>query len=90
MQSNDAAIFLRYFARCTPVVRDVQMFLRIGVYLVKFERYYHTLREAQTSINVTAYSCKLPCVQRVCCIVTVTDTLSRQNAFISIITQIYL
>ena len=58
------------------------MFLRMGVYLVKFERYYHTLREAQISIDVTAHSCKLPSVQRVCCIVTLTDTLCRQDALI--------
>ena len=90
-QSNDAVIFLRYFARCTPVVRDVQMFLRIGVYLVKFERYYHTLREAQTSIDVTASSCKVPSVQRVCCIVTLTGILClvKTRSFQSLRKSIY-
>ena len=56
------------------------MFLRMGVYLVKFERYYHTLRKAQTSIDVTALSCKLPSVQHMRCIVTLTDTFCRQKA----------
>ena len=56
------------------------MFVRMGVYLVKFERYYHTLRKAQTSIDVTALSCKLPSVQHMRCIVTLTDTFCRQKA----------
>ena len=66
-----------------PRICEVQMFLRIGVYLMRFERYYHTLRKAQTSIDVTTHWCKLPSVQCVCCTFTLVDTLNLTDARIT-------